>query len=393
MIRTIKNFAHKCIAFVANIYFRRPSKKLICLGVTGTDGKTTTATMIYQALLDCGKKAALISTVGAFSSDLELDTGFHVTSPSPWQLQRILNSFVMQGVTHVVIEATSHGLDQHRLYGITFMTSALTNITHEHLDYHQTYDRYVLAKAKLFRQSSISILNSDDASFEQLQELLRKATTRIQTYDANSLPPKIKAYITQPYNQLNAYAALKTLLAINCPQEIVLKSLCQFQGVSGRYESIPNKRRLKLIIDFAHTPNSLKQVLSSLKKDTPGKLIAVHGAAGLRDKSKRPLMGHISAKLADYVVFTAEDSRSESTQSIIYQLKQGAKENLDKVLSIEDRQSAINFAINYLAQPGDTVAMLGKGHEKSINLDGHHEIPWSDTKAVANALAVKPSAI
>lgn len=384
-IQSLKNIGHFVNAFTAMVVHGKPAKSLTIIGVTGTDGKTTTSTLIYSILKEAGYKVALISTVAAYIGDQYIDTGFHVTSPTPWALQRLLKKITQDGYTHVVLEATSHGLDQHRLLGIKPEISVLTNITHEHLDYHGTYEAYLKAKSKLFQVSNQVVLNTNDSSYALLRAVLRHHPG-VRSYNTDDLPSYIKKQFKESYNQANAQAARTVALQLGITEEDIKQGLQAFSGIKGRMEEIPNDQGVRIVVDFAHTPNALESALSALKKTTQGKLIAVYGAAGKRDVKKRPLMGAIGARLADMVILTSEDPRTENVESIIYQMKQGIMTGHDKIISIPDRGRAIAWAINRLAHDGDTIGIFGKGHEQSMNLDGKHEIPWSDQSHVKEIL-------
>lgn len=384
----LKNQFHLVVAWCAWLYYGRPAKRLSIIGVTGTDGKTTTSTIIYHVLKTAGFKVALISTVAAYIDKQQIDTGFHVTSPDPWQLQRLLRVIADKGIDYVVIEATSHGLDQHRFFGVGFDIGVLTNITHEHLDYHRTYQRYVQAKAKLFSGTKVAIINKRDQSHKYISRLIKPETETI-SYDINrvdkSVAMAIEKRFPQKYNQANAVAAWHVALCLGVTDQIFARAISTFPGVTGRMEEIQNNRGFKTIVDFAHTPNALKEALTSLRPLTKGKLIAVYGSAGLRDREKRKMMGQIGSQLADEVILTAEDPRTESVWSIINEMMTSVTHNHGHMHKIPDRQEAINFAVS-LAKKGDTVVVLGKGHEKSMCF-GTIEHPWSDHQAIKTALS------
>lgn len=386
MLQTIKNIGHFVSALLANILYGFPSKNLVVVGVTGTDGKTTTATLIYHILTKANKKVALISTVSAKIGGKEVDTGFHVTTPNPWALQKLIKHISNKGYKYLVLEATSHGLDQHRLFGINFHTGVLTNITHEHLDYHKTFSDYLKAKAKLFKLSKHAVLNKDDDSFSPVRALLSPKTT-VHTYSidtSSKLLDCIKIRFNESYNWSNALAAATAAGLLEIDQALICKAIKSFPQIKGRMEAIPNKKSITAIVDFAHTPNALQSALKAIQKSTKGEIIAVYGSAGLRDHSKRPLMGKIGSQLADIVVVTAEDPRTEDVNQIISQIKQGATGKA-KIYTEPDRQKAIDLAIVKLAKKGDVVAIFGKGHEKSMCF-GTIEHPWSDHDAVKKAL-------
>src|SRR3972149_9548861 len=296
MWQKIKNIYHLIQAIFANLYYGFPSKKLIVIGVTGTDGKTTTAHMIYEILKSSGKKVSLISSIHAQIGEKSYDTGFHVTTPDPVALQRFLRKVVDSNSEYLVLEVTSHGLDQNRIFGIGFNFAVLTNITHEHLDYHKSFENYILAKARLFKYAKVSILNLDDPSFFKIKKL---ANGKIITYSiakkADFMPKKfpLKLKISGDYNLSNALCAAALATQVGISKKIITKALNNFQGVKGRMEEVDMGQDYQVIVDFAHTPNGLKQALKSLRsrgEEQGASIIADFGAAGGRDKLKRSKM-------------------------------------------------------------------------------------------------------
>lgn len=384
MIRKLKNFIHLLQAILANLIYRFPSKSLVVIGVTGTDGKTTTVHLIHHILKETGLKADLISTVSA--------PGLHATTPNSWILQKLLRQMADQKIKYVVLETTSHGLDQHRLWGIKFHTAVITNITHEHLDYHRSYENYLKAKAKLFRHVQVAVLNRDDKSFENLK--LKIQNSKLITYGiknrADFTPQnfEFKTNLPGEYNQYNCLAAIAASSALEIPSEKIRKAVSSFKGVIGRMEEINEGQNFKFIVDFAHTPNGLENALEALKEVTKGKLIVVFGSAGLRDKQKRPMMGEVAAKLADVSVLTAEDPRTEEVNTIVEQIAQGCKKaggiEGKTFFRIPDRREAIKFAVQK-AEKGDIIVICGKGHERSMCF-GKTEFPWSDQEEAKRAL-------
>jgi UDP-N-acetylmuramoyl-L-alanyl-D-glutamate--2,6-diaminopimelate ligase len=369
-----------------------PSQKLTVIGVTGTDGKTTTANLIYAILTKAGIKCGLVSTINARVGDEEIDTGFHVTNPEPLLLQELLAKMVEKDCKFAVLEVTSHGLDQQRVTGVKFDTGVLTNVTHEHLDYHKTYNNYLEAKAKLFREVKTAILNTSDSSYELIKPLVNPQA-KILTYPEASLSPEIIKSIAQrfpeSYNRLNAQAAVLVAKNYGVGEEIIAEAIASFENLTGRMEEMPSSKPFKVIVDFAHTPNALASALKAarVKTEKSGKLIAVFGSAGERDVAKRKKMGEAAASLADISVITAEDPRSENPQTIIDEIAQGFEnknENSD-FYKIPERGEAIAFAVDSLAGKGDVVVICGKGHEKSMAYSGV-EYPWSDQEAVSAAL-------
>jgi len=386
---------HLPLAVLAVLFYRYPAKSLKVIGVTGTDGKTTTASLIYEILSQAGKKTALISTVSAKIGRQDISTGFHVTSPHPWKLQKLMRQIVNQSFEYLVLEATSHGLVQHRLLGSNFYLGVLTNITHEHLDYHRSFKNYSLAKAKLFKRVKIAILNKDDQSYQFLfKKISGNKKTRIITYalkeKADFTPQvfKFKTCLPGKFNQYNCLAAIATASSLGIPQEKIKKAVASFKRIKGRMEIIDEGQDFKAILDFAHTPNALRNALLTLRDGEKGRLIVVFGCAGQRDMEKRPLMGEIASQYADLVILTSEDPRKEEVDKIIDQIVEGCQKKGGRegktFLRIPDRREAIRFAIQQ-AKENDRVIVCGKGYEQSMCF-GTREYPWSDEREIRKAL-------
>ena len=396
LFRDLKLPYHWLKAVLASVVYGFPSRSITIIGITGTDGKTTTSTMMYQILKASGKKVALITTVSAVVGDEEIDTGFHVTSPSPFALQSLLKKLVQQGYTHLVLEVTSHGIHQYRVWGIEPEVTVLTNITPEHLDYHGTFEAYLQVKASFIaRAKKMAFINSTDRSYLPVRAILEKKNTPFTTYTLSSPPAGVQRVIAEKfvesYNQFNATAAVLACKDLGVTDAQCKEGLLSFSGVPGRMEFIEEFDGVLGYVDFAHTPNSLEEALRALRmKVKKGRqLIAVFGAAGKRDSSKRPAMGKVASECADQVVLTSEDTRGEDPETIIRQLKEGVTRKWGHVFGIADRREAIRFATVQLAKPGDVVAVFGKGHEKSMNMDGRHEIPWSDQDELRHALHLR----
>lgn len=369
-MKTVKNIFHLISAVIANFYFGFPSRKLTVIGITGTDGKTTTANFTHAILTASGLRTGLISTISAKFGDKEIDTGFHVTSPDAWDVQKILRQMVNEGMTHVVLEVTSHAITQHRFWGISFEVTALTNITHEHLDYHKDFESYKKTKLSFLESGAIA-LKAEDISDGLLQG--------------------IEVKLLGSYNLLNAKLAAAIALSLHVPPEFVKKGIESVTFLAGRMEVV-HSGVFKVVVDFAHTPNGLYNALTSARKMIfkDQRLIVVFGCAGERDVTKRFSMGSISAELSDFQVITAEDPRSEDVNTICQNIARGIEDKggiKGKTYIIEpDRFKAINYALMDQAKEGDLIIITGKGHEKSMNLDGKTETPWSDQEAVQKIL-------
>lgn len=390
--KVVNTFYHLPKAVLANIWHGLPGRKLTVIGVTGTDGKTTTVNMIYHILSEAGEPVSMVSTVYAAIGKSKIETGLHVTSPDPFTVQKLLRKAVKAGSKYAVLEITSHALDQHRFLGVPFYIGVITNITHEHLDYHKNWENYFKTKAKLIKNAKIAILNREEKHYDRLRKLSTGRVftfgfSKTATFNPHSYPVRLS--IPGKFNVANALAAEAVCSLLKIPQNIVKRSLANFSGIPGRMQKVKNKKGLQIVIDFAHTPNGLQNALTALKSDRKGKIISLIGAEGQRDIKKRPLLGEIAQKLSDFVIITAVDPRGE-IDIINRQVQQGAQRAggvLEKNLFlISDRQQAIDFAINTLANKGDSVGIFGKGHETSMNLNGKKEIPWSDDIAVQKAL-------
>lgn len=406
-MQKVKNIYHLFIAILANIRYGFPARSMTIIGVTGTDGKTSTASFIYQLLTQTNNKAALLTSVSAIIADKSYDTGFHVTTPSSFALQKFLSKARKAGATYFVLETTSHALDQFRVYGIRYTIGVLTNITHEHLDYHKTYNTYLRTKAKLLLRSNIAIINHDDQSYETVRSYLKKKKYKgkVVTYGLTKesrINPKNFAFKTSLLGAFNVYNTLATIcvgLQLGIEKKDIQKATARFVAPIGRQEVVYDKE-FKVVIDFAHTPHSFEVLLPELKKLTKGNLIHVFGAASKRDNAKRPLMGKISSKYADTIILTAEDPRGEDVVAICKQIAVGMAHGVwDMVKNdaetlkeqeytiISDRKEAIIRAIQ-IAKKGDTVVITGKSHEKSMNIDGV-ETPWNEYEVVKNAIELR----
>lgn len=430
-----------------------PSRLLKVIGVTGTDGKTTTSTLI-ESILNAATRptpttmgdVGVITTVAARIRGVESETGFHVTTPDATEVQRYLAEMQTAGCEYAIVESTSFGLDQERVAAVDFDIAAVTNITHEHLDIHGTRDAYVQAKAKLFRAlyaggskentPRCAVLNGDDeGSYGALCAALDEESARygfavprrvygvIEDIDvaraalvdgkfdlvatAIAYTPQATTFtvlwwggefeVATPligdFNVYNISCAVTVALALGIDPDVIRQGVAEMSGVSGRMERIEAGQNFLAVVDFAHSPASLERALHTLRplvglsaEGTPGRLIAVFGSAGLRDKAKRALMGEISGRLADFTVVTAEDPRTEDLDLINAAIVDGIRQSgaARRYAVVADRGEAIQLAVD-IAQAGDVVAAFGKGHERSMCF-GTTEYPWSDQDALLKAL-------
>lgn len=418
--------ARQSLTWLAAAFYDWPGRKLTVIGVTGTDGKTTTSNLLYRILVAAGLKAGMISTVNAVIGDETLDTGFHVTTPDAHDVQHYLARMVDAGLTHVVLETTSHGWAQFRVDACEFDIGAVTNITHEHLDQHGSYENYRAAKARLFESLErtlpkpqgnprLAVLNRDDRSYEYLSNLVggqpnsaqvsyglvQDADVRAEgiVYDPSGIHftaassdfrVAISSTLVGAFNVSNCLAAFTVaVVGLGIAPEVAAQGLAALEGVPGRMERIDLGQDFTAIVDFAHTPNALKVALEAARPMTTGRVISVFGSAGLRDREKRRMMAETSAELADLTVLTAEDPRSESLDGILDEMAAGARSRGgvegETFWRVADRGAAIRFALR-LARPGDIVLACGKGHEQSMCF-GKTEFLWDDRTAMRAALS------
>jgi len=413
----------QALTWIAASFHNWPGRKLIVIGVTGTDGKTTTTNLIYQILLAANLKAGMISTVNAVIGDEVLDTGFHVTTPDAHDVQRYLAKMVDSGLTHVVLETTSHGWSQHRVDACEFDIGVVTNITHEHMNEHGSYENYRAAKARLFSSLEITfekpqgnprlgVINRDDEkSFEFLNDFVKVnklnyglaegadiralgieySFTGIRfTAQSKDFNVDVRSNLVGAYNVSNCLAALTAAVyGLGIKPEVAARGIGSLGGIPGRMENIDLGQNFTAIVDFAHTPNALKSALEAGRTMTTGRVISVFGSAGLRDKEKRRMMAEASAELADLTVLTAEDPRSESLDEILEEMAAGAQSRggieSETFWRVTDRGEAIRFALT-LTRPGDIVLACGKGHEQSMCF-GEREHLWDDRTAMRAALS------
>jgi UDP-N-acetylmuramoyl-L-alanyl-D-glutamate--2,6-diaminopimelate ligase len=439
----------QAVTWLAAAFYDWPGGKLTVVGVTGTDGKTTTSNLLYQILLAAGLKVGLISTVNAVIDGEVLDTGFHVTTPDAPDVQQYLAKMVAAGLTHVVLETTSHGLAQHRVDASQYDVAVVTNITHEHLDQHGSYENYRAAKGRLLQLLEITlpkpqgnprlaVLNRDDSSFEYLSSLLmdlprvdsvsyglhshadlvaRNATVDPGGIRFEALGPDFCVPVTSPlvgeFNISNCLAALAaSVRGLGVDPETTARGIAAMRGVPGRMERIDLGQPFTAIVDFAHTPNALRVAIETVKQIPPfassdasseasdgtgpgegtakkHRVISIFGSAGLRDKEKRRLMAETSAELADISILTAEDPRTESLDVILEEMAAGSRSRGGvegkDFFRVPDRGEAIRLGVR-LASPGDVVIVCGKGHEQSMCF-GEIEYPWDDRIAMRSALS------
>ena len=381
---------HFVQAETAGIKYGFPGKKLKVIGVTGTNGKTTTCFMIWNMLRTAGYKTGLMTTVAYGVDKLKPELG-HMTTVDAVTLNKRISDIKKQGAEYLVLEVTSHALSEYRTLNIPFKIAVFTNLTHEHLDYHGTIDNYRKAKGKLFKKAKFNILNADDKSTDYYKTISKNHTTygikkgehqakNIKlsasgvSYLYNDL--NIKTKIPGEFNVYNSLAAAVVGKTLNLTNTQIEEGINSLTSVEGRMNVIDEGQPFTVIVDYAHAPDALEKVFNSVKGHK-GRIISVHGGAGRRDPSTRFIRGEILGKNSDVVIITEDDSRDEDPEAIASEFIKGAEKAgkvIDKDLFKElNREKAIALAIK-MAKKGDLVLILGKGHEKTIlRADGPHD--------------------
>ena len=369
-----------------------PAKRMTVIGVTGTNGKTTTSFMIWKMLNSAGRKAGLMTTVG-WGVDEVHEQVEHMTTVDVKPLNERIKKIADAGAEYLVLELTSHALSQYRDLGIPIDVAVMTNVTHEHLDYHKTFENYRDAKRKLFKKARFGVINADDPSAEFFESDIEKYTTYGVDYgDLKAEKIKLKAdgveYVTSDglkiktqvagkFNVYNSLACVAVGRRLGLTNEEIAAGIAELDSVEGRMVRVDEGQDFTVIMDYAHTPDAFEKLLPDMKKATAGRLFVMFGSAGgRRDPSKRKPMGKIAGEFADVVVLTEEDDRDTPGMEILEQIAEGARESGKKddkdLFLIHDRPTAILEACK-MAKAGDTVMFLGKGNEKTIErADGAH---------------------
>lgn len=402
---------HLAEAVVYNCLYGFPARGMKVIGITGTNGKTSTCFLVQRMLSEAGRKTGLMTTVAwGVDSDITHETQHMTNVPIPLLMKR-LKQMKRDGVEWLVLETTSHALAQHRTWGVPYSVGVLTNITHEHLDYHKTFERYVAAKQKLFelvqknrKGMRMGIANADDqngASFASVTEYsilygveageVRAVNIRMNasgiTYEAHAWGDvyHITSHLPGSFNVYNSLAAVCVGRAVGLTREEVEQGIAALPGVAGRMEPVEGGQNFAVIVDYAHTPDALENVLGALQSSTEGQLAVVFGATGDRDKSKRPVMGEVAARLADKVYLTDDETYTEDPDAIRDAVLVGitAAGGTDKTEVIPDRLAAIRAAFK-AARPGDTVLLAGIGHQDYRAMGGKKQ-RW-DERDVARKL-------
>ncbi len=395
------------LAKISATYYDYPAKKLKLIGITGTKGKTTTAYMIRDILNASSKRTGMIGTIYNTYANVKIEATR--TSPESLDLQKLLKEMVDAEMEYVVMEVSSHALELNRVYGLHFMISVFTNLSEEHLDFHGTMDNYLNAKAKLFEMSDFAMINGDDIYTPRLKKMIN---CKIATYGLdnavnvtasdlkiNAGYVEYKMYINKMLETIvinipgrftvyNSLAAIGVCSLLNCQMDAILLALANVK-VPGRAEVIDVGKTFTVMVDYAHNASSLDAILTSIKKYVKGRIILVFGCGGNRDKEKRPIMGEIAGRLADFTVITTDNPRNENPRNIMKQIESGMKQTRGLYKIIENRKQAIAFAMK-IAWKNDIVLIAGKGHETYQELKDNKKIYFDERKVVASIATEMP---
>jgi UDP-N-acetylmuramoyl-L-alanyl-D-glutamate--2,6-diaminopimelate ligase len=376
------------LGILASAFYGKPSESMVVTGITGTNGKTSLTYMLKHIFEKQGKKCGLIGTIKNLIGDAEVDNRGR-TTPESLEVQEIISEMKVGGCSHLFMEVSSHGLALDRVNGVAFDYGIFTNLTQDHLDYHKSFENYFDAKAKLFFQvKKVNIINGDDYWGKKLCERLKeKNETPIITYGQNGTNDYVakdmvfeargtRFTLVMPTGQeeifvnipgefmvYNAMAAIINAIEEAVPMGVIKEAMSTLPGVEGRMEILDVDAPFNVIIDYAHSPDSLEKLLKSVRKIFSGRIVLVFGCNGDRDKEKRPIMGRIAGEFADLIVVTSDNPASENPMDIIDAVVAGVREKTDQVVTVEQRQEGIYYGAS-LCQPGDVLVLAGKGHEK-----------------------------
>ena len=400
--------ARRSLAFIAANFYGRPAEKLRLFGVTGTNGKTSTTCIMESVLMQLGTPA-LIGTVGLRLGGRTVDIPFSTsTTPDPPELHQVFDHALKNGARDIVMEVTSHSLALHKMEGLFFEVAVFTNLTQDHLDFHGTMENYLAAKAKLFGQCRYGVVNVDDQYSPQIMSIgscekwitygidndcdIRalhigsQAEGSVFDVEINGVLEHFYLPVKGRFNVYNALAAIGAALAVGIDVELIRSGLANFEGIPGRIQSVPNDKGFNVLVDYAHSPDSLVNIINAVREFTAGRLITLFGCAGDRDAGKRPIMGRIAGELSDHCIVTSDNPRSEPPEEIIRQVEEGLSETNCPYDSFVDRRAAIFHGISML-KAGDSFIITGKGHE-DYQIIGETSIYFDDVEVAKEALKI-----
>lgn len=395
--------SRKALARSSAWFYGYPANRLKLIGVTGTSGKTTITYLIRAMLKEIGAYSGVIGTIGYVINDRTLPASY--TTPESLKLNQLFVQMLKKNVEYIVMEVSSHSLKQHRVEGLKFEVGIFTNLTQDHLDFHKTFDDYFCSKKKLFDQSKSAVINADDKSGEKLLDMVdipvmtygieKNADIKAENirvteagvfYDLVLKEDRYPVFYAVPgmFSVYNSLAAIATGITMGFPIDSIINAVKKVKGVPGRFELIKNSHDFVVIVDYAHKPDGLKNVLSTIKEFCTGKIITVFGCGGDRDRGKRPIMGRISSELSDFTIITSDNPRSENPETIIEEIESGViGDNYEKIIN---RREAIKRGI-FMAKKGDVVLIAGKGHE-NYQILGNKIIHFDDKEIAEEYLGM-----
>lgn len=377
------------MAEMAAAFYGYPARGMRIVGVTGTNGKTSTTYMLKAIAEQCGWKVGLIGTIRNLIGERIIDT--ERTTPESVDLQRILREMKDEGVDLVVMEVSSHSLDQRRVHGIEFETAIFTNLTQDHLDYHKTFENYLAAKMRIFQQARQAVVNRDDPHAETVLNALTipyktfgireqadisaseiDITTRGVQFDMHCEPGNVRMYVPIPglFSVFNAMGAAAAALQLGISLPAIKNGIETMGSVSGRLEPLPTGgRNFTVLLDYAHTPDALENILKTARGFAKGRIVTLFGCGGDRDHAKRPIMGEIAGRFSDFLVVTSDNPRTEDPMAIIEAVLEGVHKSGCPHIVVENRYEAIRYALEH-AEPEDVIILAGKGHENYQEVGG-----------------------
>ncbi len=394
---------HECYFKLSSKWFNEPAKKLKLIGVTGTNGKTSVTYMIKAILEKAGYSVGLIGTIHNMIKDRVIET--HNTTPDAFTLNSLFADMVESGCEYAVMEVSSHALDQKRICNVTFEEALFTNLTQDHLDYHKTMEKYLLAKKKLFKMCKKAILNSDDSYYNQMAQgldcpVITYSASNDSDYSAKGInyhPAGVEYELVTKgsinhisvntggrFTVYNSLCAIVAAIELGIPVKTAADAIKELHGVKGRAEVVPTGTDYTVIIDYAHTPDGLKNILSTFKECKKSRLIVLFGCGGDRDKTKRPIMGNVAVHNADYVIVTSDNPRTEDPEAIINDILEGIKGIHTPYKVIVNRKEAIKYALS-IARKDDIIVLAGKGHE-TYQILNSGTIHFDEREVVSEAL-------
>lgn len=396
----------KALAIIAKNFYNNPTKNINLIGVTGTNGKTSTTYFLEQILLEYKKTVGIIGTIEIRENGKKMEFDFSTsTTPDTIELNEFFSTMVSDNIDNIVMEVSSHALELHKVEGCNFNIGIFTNLTQDHLDMHKSMENYLNAKSKLFGMCKVGIINIDD---KYAQDIIKNASCKVFTYSIEKesdlqainiqyfmdrvtfdvkINDKVESFILNIPGRFSVYNALSVIgacLMQNIPIDIIKEGIKNIEGVPGRIQTIPNNKGFNVIVDYAHTPDGLDNIIKAVREFTKGRVITIFGCGGDRDRKKRPIMAEISANLSDYTIITSDNPRSEVPESIIDEIETGIKPITNNYEKITGRREAIYRGVS-IAKANDSIIIAGKGHE-DYEIFADKTIHFDDTEVAKEAL-------